>query len=501
MDVNKRMSSAMERAKFIPMRLTEQERNMLKVLENALEVSEYTDKVDVYSGFRKKKSSRMVENLIDMLSITLGLEIANDLVKGEGRLLGNPSLSNNFPFFRDVFEIGRRYKIMNPGKMRGNYGKMMWLLMDTEGAIQSHLDDQSGGTKLEFVKPILTVFRFLEERQCLVILEDPLIEAASMCVTDAKHEKTDAELQAEKETKRAALEQLKAKYTSGTDPVLSPADLEHVVNSIADNKNYLIFNVGPVERMQNILHSHFSREREESPFSLALSSRGGSKKTSRSYFSGGFSSMYSGGGAKLSHTHAEQFAFVEQTFALWHEIMLSMPRLWTFADQDMLQEPYSIADTGQGLHRCQQCPRVRKEMNRILAKVQGKFDRWVGLAVVHLGDRDVPNALVFIDKYTQVPNILAPIVSAIERLDDMLAKDPAFSEYVKAEWSSSRGLCMQVLSDFFKHGFDGSGDDGGSCIDGRLTSAWNWCSKLEKKPFYHFFSFVGFQGFDGDGFD
>lgn len=23
--------------------------------------------------------------------------------------------------------------------------------------------------------------------------------------------------------------------------------------------------------------------------------------------------------------------------------------------------------------------------------------------------------------------------------------------------------------------------DAGSCIDGRLTSAWQWCSKLEKK--------------------
>lgn len=43
-----------------------------------------------------------------------------------------------------------------------------------------------------------------------------------------------------------------------------------------------------------------------------------------------------------------------------------------------------------------------------------------------------------------------------------------------------------------------TGDDGGSCIDGRLTSAWNWCSKLHKKPYYYVFMFTGFQGFDGD---
>ena len=40
--------------------------------------------------------------------------------------------------------------------------------------------------------------------------------------------------------------------------------------------------------------------------------------------------------------------------------------------------------------------------------------------------------------------------------------------------------------------------DAGSCIDGRLTSAWNWGSRLEKKPYYPVFKLAGFTGFDGD---
>ena len=106
-------------------------------------------------------------------------------------------------------------------------------------------------------------------------------------------------------------------------------------------------------------------------------------------------------------------------------------------------------------------------------------------------------ALVFIDKYSQVPRILTPIVNCIESLPALI-NDSSFHTYVKEEWVSLDALKLQILSDFFKHGFDGSGDDGGSCIDGRLTSAWNWCSKLVKKPYYYVFLFTGFQGFDGD---
>lgn len=75
-------------------------------------------------------------------------------------------------------------------------------------------------------------------------------------------------------------------------------------------------------------------------------------------------------------------------------------------------------------------------------------------------------------------------------------------EYLEEAFGGAQRLQKIICHDFFLHGFDGSGADNfkeaGSCIDGRLTSAWNWCSKLPSKPFYHIFCLSGFQSFDGD---
>lgn len=45
-----------------------------------------------------------------------------------------------------------------------------------------------------------------------------------------------------------------------------------------------------------------------------------------------------------------------------------------------------------------QAPSVRRAMHSVLYKCQQRLGSWVGSSVVHLGDHNVPNALMFIDK-------------------------------------------------------------------------------------------------------
>lgn len=120
---------------------------------------------------------------------------------------------------------------------------------------------------------------------------------------------------------------------------------------------------------------------------------------------------------------------------------------------------------------------------------------------VVLSNSNVPNALNFIDKYTQVGRILRPIVTCIEKIDSLMA-NPGLRAYLESSFGGTDRLKKVILCDFFRHGFDGSGADNsfdaGSCIDGRLTSAWNWCSKIAKKSYFPVFQLTDFMGFDGD---
>ena len=77
-----------------------------------------------------------------------------------------------------------------------------------------------------------------------------------------------------------------------------------------------------------------------------------------------------------------------------------MFRLWSLAEQDLLSEtvPYRLRDTGQGLNRVQASPKTLRMMHTILQRAQQSVGSWVGSSAIHMGDHNVPNALMFIGK-------------------------------------------------------------------------------------------------------
>jgi hypothetical protein len=102
--------------------------------------------------------------------------------------------------------------------------------------------------------------------------------------------------------------------------------------------------------------------------------------------------------------------------------------------------------------------------------------------------------LFHIDKYSQIYRILLPICNTLSQIPS-LAEKPALRSYIEDDFGSTDNCVREILCDFFQHGFDGSGADNffdaGSCIDGRLTSAWNWCAQLEKKRYFPVFLLTG----------
>eukprot|EP00301_Raphidiophrys_heterophryoidea_P019015 c4001_g1_i1.p1 GENE.c4001_g1_i1~~c4001_g1_i1.p1 ORF type:complete len:385 (-),score=58.52 c4001_g1_i1:33-1187(-) len=382
-------------------------------------------------------------------------------------MIESRTFDDNADMIRKMCEVGRRNKITNPDKMRGSYGKLMWLLQDAESPMVSRSIGFSCNENIH------TVMQLLQERSILAVLEDPETLDATLQIPS----RCDPALAREmSNTKKAAIQSLHKKFVSDT---LAEATLSRVIHSIDDYRCFLLANQAPVDRMIDFLNSYFKPDKD-TPMSLAISS---GKE-----------------GSCLRHSHKEHFVFVLQSLLLWREIMGEMFHLWWLADNDLLdpRNYYKLRDTGQGLNRMQACPNVGSAMQRILSRVKSRVGSWVGLSVVHLGDRDVPNALVFIDKYTQVPRILAPLVNTIDNIDDLVKTNSSIGDMINSYFGGPLKLKQEILCDFFKHAFDGSGDDGGSCIDGRLTSAWNWCSLLEKKKYYHIFLLAGFTGFDGD---
>lgn len=351
----------------------------------------------------------------------------------------------------------------------------MYMLMD---AADPAIEELLGFSP---IRPLRTVHSLLEEKGGLALLTDPLLPTATAEIVATGRSRPD--VQRAIKAKEAARAALARRYASAT---LSADDVLRAIYSLADNAAFLAHARDPVDRALALLDARFpdaAPAGPNDPRSLAIAA--------------------GVGGARLTHSHARQRAYVRQSLALWRAIAHDSFRLWCLADADMLDptHPHRLSNTGQGLQRVQPAPRVGAAMRALLAAVQARLGSWVGSAVVHLGDHNVPNALFFLVKYNAVPALLNPVVLTVEALPRLAGADPQFAAYVERAFGSVDGAAQAVLQDFFRHGFDGSGADNffdaGSCVDGRLTSAWNWSQQLHKKPFEKLFQVSGFSGFDG----
>ena len=105
-----------ERAKFVPMRLTYDERKYLRLIDATVHVSKYTDHLDNAAGARLNPARKLALQMKQLCAILTGLQVAQSYEQGQ-QLMQSREYSGRSPFFQTVLEIGRRYKILNPERI------------------------------------------------------------------------------------------------------------------------------------------------------------------------------------------------------------------------------------------------------------------------------------------------------------------------------------------------------------------------------------------------
>lgn len=319
-DSERRLKTNRERVRWLPLRLTDEERTLLALLQGALHHSEYTDKVDVFS--HSDKVQRQLHGMKDYMQTQCGLQLANSFKAGQ-RLV-QTKLRVNQDFFARAFEVGRRYKVMNPQKMRSDYGKMMYLLMD------SQRPEVAETLQINLVKPIQTVGQLLQAKHGEGILASEDLDDATRDLSDDIHDRS--QLLLLQQQKREAIGRILDKYSTKD---LSRDEIIRVLDSISDANNFLANNEQPVTRMLELLKTNFDIKGSKGnvkggDFSLAIG-RGNNFRSGGNFFHGGQKKFTvhsmggsNSGGAKLTHSHSTQFTFTSQTFMLWQQVSKHM---------------------------------------------------------------------------------------------------------------------------------------------------------------------------------
>lgn len=255
---------------------------------------------------------------------------------------------DNAILFQTMFEIGRRNKVLNPSSMRTTYGKMMYMLQDSQNPTVA----QTLGFSLH--KDLLLIGPYLERNHCIELLHDPRLECAIQYIDDrdiVTGEKLPREtLQVLLHGKSNVMEELILKYSRNDDVSqsddhhsrkmtktsnLTKDEVRRVIESLADAVVYIESNVRPVLKMLEYLKQNFHPEIEQ-PRSAPSSSSQYASLALRGRLNGGYgssNSQYRYGisaynhfgsnsseGPTLTHSHSEQYTFVEQSLRLWSKV-------------------------------------------------------------------------------------------------------------------------------------------------------------------------------------
>lgn len=279
-----------ERAKYIPVRLTFDERKTLRMVNAAINVSDYTNSVDVVFKNKAKRHHMQLQYIVAFMS---GIVAATGYEKGQ-EVLADRNFEPHEKMLKNALEIARRYKITNPEKMRSEYGKLVFLMQD---AVSSETHSLLG---VDINKPIQTVHALLESKGGLRLLEDPGLGTATQ------------EILAEKKDKYTIQNEIKRKEKAASDVVkrhasrtLKEDDIRICLYSISDNNSFLNSNRKPITDCINLLQEYFrpsSTGLERDPSSSLAIDLGS-------------------GGSRLSHSHEMQYNYVLQSLNLWAAIV------------------------------------------------------------------------------------------------------------------------------------------------------------------------------------
>ena len=265
-------------------------------------------------------------------------------------------------FFETIFEVSRRYKILNPEKLRDVYGKLVYLLQDASGVA----DDVGFGRR--------------PGAQSAKLAETG---APRCCRSAGRRRDADDQARARQVASRDQRDQGEegAIGRGGTRPGSAGRGAAAVPLPIGDNQAYL-YQARDPRSDARLLRDTLTRS-PPLTFAASLAIAEGT------------------GGARLTHDRARQYAFVGSRSRCGARSLTTCsdcggsPRTIAARIQQV-----RAARHGQGLQRVQQAPRVGRAMGQILHAVRARSTgNWVGSSLIHLGDSNVPNALMFIDKY------------------------------------------------------------------------------------------------------